>query len=84
MCELAQRMTPRRFAYLAGAVLILLGLAGLSGMLGQISSASFFHPPYWINSVYFAFWRGAAVSRFQAGHGCVGRLHCWARLSARR
>lgn len=42
-------MRPRRFLFLASAVLITIGLAGVAGVLGAVSGASFFHPPYWIN-----------------------------------
>jgi hypothetical protein len=46
------RMNPRRFLSLAGPLLILLGILGLTGVLGRISSVSFFHPPVWINWVH--------------------------------
>ena len=55
MRDLARVLTPKRFLSIAGATLILLGLAGITGVLGEVSSASFFHPPYWINWVHFAF-----------------------------
>lgn len=42
-------MNPRRFLSIIGPVLTVTGILGLTGVLGSISSASFFHPPYWIN-----------------------------------
>ncbi len=45
-------MHPGRFFYIASAVLITMGILGLIGVLGSISPASFFHPPYWINWVH--------------------------------
>jgi hypothetical protein len=47
-------MNPHRFLSAAGPVLITLGLLGLTHVLGKISSASFFHPPYWINWVHLS------------------------------
>jgi hypothetical protein len=38
-----------RFLSCGGAILIILGLAGVSGFLGSRSHASLFNPPYWIN-----------------------------------
>lgn len=55
MRDLARLLTPARFLKIAGAILILLGLAGLTGLLGEISPASFFRPPYWINWFHFVF-----------------------------
>lgn len=55
MRDLARLLTPDRFLTIAGTILILLGLAGLTGHLGRISSASFFHPPYWINWFHLVF-----------------------------
>jgi hypothetical protein len=45
-------MRPRVFLFLASAVLTTIGLAGVAGVLGSISHASFFNPPYWINWVH--------------------------------
>ena len=42
-------MTPRRFLLIGGIVLVTIGLLGVTGLLGSLSSASFFNPPYWIN-----------------------------------
>ena len=47
-------MNPKRFLFIAAPVLIIIGFLGLAGILGKISSASFFHPPYWINWVHFS------------------------------
>lgn len=55
MRDLISILTPRRFLAIAGSFLVLIGIAGLIGVLGQVSSASFFHPPYWINGVHFTF-----------------------------
>jgi hypothetical protein len=53
--QLARIMRPRRFLLLGGSVLITIGLAGVTGVLGSISPLSFFHPPDWINWVHLAF-----------------------------
>jgi hypothetical protein len=55
MHELASILTPARFLTIAGSMLVLLGVAGMTGTLARISSASFFHPPKWINAFHFAF-----------------------------
>lgn len=47
-------MNPKRFLIIAGIVLITIGLLGVVGLLGSVSSASFFHPPYWINWVHLS------------------------------
>jgi hypothetical protein len=46
---LTELVCPRRFLLLGGTVLVILGLAGVAGLLGTISQASLFNPPYWIN-----------------------------------
>jgi hypothetical protein len=46
-------MTPGLFLRIGGAVLIVIGALGLSGILGSISPLGFFHPPYWINWLHF-------------------------------
>lgn len=46
-------MNPKIFLRIGGSILITIGILGLSGLLGKISSASVFHPPYWINYVHF-------------------------------
>ena len=48
-------LRPRQFLLLAGTVLVITGLAGATGLLGSISRASVFNPPYWINWVHLAF-----------------------------
>src|SRR5688572_19518705 len=48
-------MDPKRFLSIVGPLLILLGALGSSGLLGRISSMSFFHPPPWINWVHLGF-----------------------------
>jgi hypothetical protein len=53
-------MTPKRFLRMGGAALITTGLLGVTRVLGRISSASFFNPPYWINWFHLTF--GLAVS----------------------
>ena len=53
-------MSPKIFLRLAGTTLITLGILGLTGVLGRISTAGFFHPPYWIN--YFHLGLGLTVS----------------------
>ena len=47
-------MCPRVFLFLASAVLTTIGLAGVAGVLGSLSDASFFNPPYWINWVHLS------------------------------
>lgn len=47
-------MNPKKFLLVAGPVLISIGLLGITGILGKISSWSFFHPPYWINWVHLS------------------------------
>jgi hypothetical protein len=42
-------MNPQRFLTAATAVLLAIGALGVSGRLGAMSRASFFHPPAWIN-----------------------------------
>jgi len=48
-------LRPRQFLLLAGTVLVITGLAGATGLLGSISRASVFNPPYWINWVHLTF-----------------------------
>ena len=52
MPEVHSRLDPRRFLLIAGPLLILIGGLGLAGLLGTISTMSFFHPPEWINWVH--------------------------------
>jgi hypothetical protein len=44
-------LQPRRFLLLAGTLLTLIRLAGVTGLLGSISHATLFNPPFWINWV---------------------------------
>ena len=37
------------------SILVIIGLAGTTGLLGSISRASVFNPPYWINWVHLVF-----------------------------
>jgi hypothetical protein len=67
MRDVARFLTPDRFLKIAGTILILLGLAGLTGLLGQISSARFFHPPYWINWIHFMFGTVLLIVAFVGG-----------------
>lgn len=53
-------MTPKRFLSLGGAVLLTIGVMGVTRRLGSLSRAGFFHPPYWIN--WFHLGLGAFVS----------------------
>lgn len=46
-------MNLKRFLFLASIVLATIGFLGVVGLFGYISSASFFHPPYWINWLHF-------------------------------
>jgi hypothetical protein len=55
MNALARLVRPRRFLLLGGTVLVVIGLAGAAGLLGSISRASVFNPPYWINWVHLTF-----------------------------
>ena len=43
-------MSPTRFVWLGGTVLVTLGLAGISGTLAAVSRAAFFRPPYWMSA----------------------------------
>ena len=50
--SLSKLMRPRRFLLLGGSVLVIVGLAGVTGWLGSLSQATVFNPPYWINWVH--------------------------------
>jgi len=52
---LAELGRPRQFLLLGGTLLVILGLAGVAGLLGSISQASLFNPPYWINWFHLMF-----------------------------
>jgi len=47
-------MGPKRFLSIIGPFLIVMGILGLTGLLGRISPASFFHPPVWIDWVHLS------------------------------
>lgn len=36
-------------------LLVIIGILGVTHLLGRISGASFFHPPYWINWFHLCF-----------------------------
>lgn len=55
MNDLLHWVTPFRYLTVAGALLVVLGVAGLTGLLARVSSRAFFRPPYWINAVHAAF-----------------------------
>src|SRR5215207_11620977 len=48
-------MSPRRFLLIGGSTLVSVGILGVTRVLGSISRASFFHPPYWINWFHLGF-----------------------------
>ena len=47
--------TPARFLFVGGAVLISIGMAGATGILGTVSRANVFNPPYWLNWIHLSF-----------------------------
>lgn len=47
-----QAWTPGRFLFAGSMALLTIGGAGLAGLLGRISPASFFHPPVWIDRLH--------------------------------
>jgi len=55
MVVLTELVHPRQFLLLGGTLLVILGLAGAAGLLGSISQASLFNPPYWINWFHLTF-----------------------------
>jgi hypothetical protein len=55
MVVLAELVRPRQFLLLGGTLLVILGLAGVAGLLGSISQASLFNPPYRINWFHLMF-----------------------------
>ena len=59
-------MNPKIFLRIGGIVLITIGILGLTGIFGQISQASFFHPPFWIN--YFHLMLGTVIFSFSFTH----------------
>src|SRR5579872_3139469 len=42
------------FLCTGGTLLVLLGTAGLSGVLGRVSDMVFFHPPGWVNWMHLS------------------------------
>jgi hypothetical protein len=69
-------MNPKRFLALGGSVLIILGVLGITGLLGRISSASFFNPPYGIHWVHLTL--GVVV--FLLALSPYAALHAWVTL----
>jgi hypothetical protein len=67
MDEFLRFLTPFRYLAAAGSLLVLMGLAGLTGVLGRISSAAFFHPPYWINGAHLIFGGVLLIVAFASG-----------------
>lgn len=65
--QLARIMRPRHFLLLGASVLTTIGLAGVTGVLGSISRASFFHPPDWINWVHLTFGIGVLAVAIAGG-----------------
>jgi hypothetical protein len=55
MTALTRLVRPRQFLLLGGTVLVIIGVAGAAGLLGSISRASVFNPPYWINWIHLTF-----------------------------
>jgi hypothetical protein len=52
--DLLTLLTPSRLLTLSGITLSVLGIAGISGLLRRLSSASLFNPPAWIHWVHVA------------------------------
>jgi hypothetical protein len=52
---LTKLVRPRQFLLFGSTVLVTIGLAGATGLLGAISRASVFNPPYWINWAHLTF-----------------------------
>ena len=42
-------MNPKRFLTIGGLILVTIGILDVVHLLGKISSASLFNPPYWIS-----------------------------------
>jgi hypothetical protein len=53
--QLARGWTVVRLLFCGGAVLVMIGLAGILGLLGSLSRASIFNPPQWVNWVHLSF-----------------------------
>jgi hypothetical protein len=49
-----QAWNATHFLYTGGIVLVLLGWAGITGVLGHISDRVFFHPPGWVNWMHLS------------------------------
>ena len=55
MTAFTKVVRPPHFLLFGGTVLVTIGAAGVVGLLGSISQASVFNPPYWINWVHLTF-----------------------------
>ena len=64
MTAFTNLMRPRHFLVLGGSVLVILGSAGGAGLLGSISGASVFNPPYWINWLHLTFGMAVLATAF--------------------
>lgn len=76
-------MNPKRFLVITGTAQIIIGLLGVLGLLEKISSAAFFHPPYWINWFHIFFgplllsvskWDSSKVQTFFTAAGMITGL----------
>ena len=55
MSGLTKLLRPRQFLFLGGTLLVIIGLAGATGLLASLSPAAFFNPPHWINWAHLTF-----------------------------
>jgi hypothetical protein len=62
--------TPARFLFVGGVMLTLIGFTGAIGVLGLVSSAVVFHPPYWIHWVHLS----AGIANIAVATTGTGRL----------
>lgn len=46
-------LTPKRFLFIGGSILVTIGSLGIVRLFQRISTAGFFNPPYWINWFHF-------------------------------
>lgn len=51
--EIKRLLTPRRFLFIGGSILVTIGSLGVVKLFQRISPAGFFNPPYWINWFHF-------------------------------